>query len=112
VHALTPSAAVGVVPRAEVLGWVRGPATSGMSQATTVKSSESPSSCRAPLATVERPVVQEDKRWAGAGLPVGDAQPSDLDLVRGALPSPESRVAESNLISTPDVTRAERGRNS
>ncbi len=29
--------------------------------------------------------MQQDKRWAGAGLPVGDAQPSDLDIVRGAL---------------------------
>jgi hypothetical protein len=39
-----------------------------------------------PFATVERPTVQQHKWWAGAGLPVGDLQPSDLDLVRGGLP--------------------------
>jgi hypothetical protein len=30
--------------------------------------------------------VQQHKRWADADPPIGDAESSDLDLVRGALP--------------------------
>ena len=43
--------------------------------------------------------MQQDKRWAGAGPPIGDAKPPDLDLVRCALLGLARAVAES-----PDVS--------
>ena len=43
--------------------------------------------------------MQQDKRWAGAGPPVCDAEPPDLDLFRCALLGLAGAVAES-----PDVS--------
>ena len=43
--------------------------------------------------------MQQDKRWAGAGPPVGDTEPPDLDVVRCALLGLARAVAES-----PDVS--------
>lgn len=53
----------------------------------------------AELAAVEGSAVQQDKRWAGAGPPVCDAKPPDLDLVRCALLGLARAVAEP-----PDVS--------